>query len=111
MQGVQYIPTRERNRMMSGPASSLAMIGLSVSAIACAGMCLSAALRLFGGFHWAPLLGEAPQSASAAASVPVPQVSTTWLAVWNFGLPSTILALTAIVLRGWKVRAANEQTS
>ncbi len=93
--------------MMSGPASSLAMIGLSVSAIACAGMCLSAALRIFGGFHWAPLLGD-PQAATSAAPIPVAPVSTAWLAVWNFGLPSTILGLTVVVLRGWRGRASNE---
>ena len=42
--------------MMSGPTAGFAVIGVSASAVACVGLGLSAALRLFGGFAWAPIM-------------------------------------------------------
>ena len=102
MRNTQYIPTSERNRMMAGPTTGFAVIGVSASVIACVGMSMSAALHIFGGFLSAPVLAESrgasEPAAAAATSNPV------WLAFWNILLPLTLVAVTLMTFRSWRNR-------
>jgi hypothetical protein len=88
--------------MMSGPTAGFAVIGVSASAVACVGLGLSAALRLFGGFAWAPIM-EAGTGASRGAGASGP-ASTLWLSVWNIALPSVVFAITLITFYKWRSR-------
>lgn len=107
MRNTQYIPTSERNRMMSGPTTGLAVIGVSASVIACVGISMSAALHIFGGFLSAPVLAEsrgAVQPAAAGTANPM------WLAFWNILLPLVLVVVTLVTFRSWRNRenALNE---
>jgi hypothetical protein len=101
MRNTQYIPTRERNRMLAGPTTGLAVIGVSASVVACVGMSLSAALHIFGGFLSAPILADshgAGEGAVAATTNPV------WLTFWNILLPLTLVTITVVTFRSWRNR-------
>ena len=89
--------------MMSGPTAGFAVIGVSASAVACLALGLSAALRLFGGFSWAPIMAEASTSASRGAGASG-TTSTLWLSVWNIALPSVVFAITLITFYKWRSR-------
>jgi hypothetical protein len=102
MRNTQYIPTGERNRMMSGPTTGLAVIGVSASVIACVGMSLSAALHIFGGFLSAPVLAESRGGSEPAAAVA--SANPLWLSFWNILLPLTLVALTLVTFRSWRNR-------
>jgi hypothetical protein len=101
MRNTQYIPTSERNRMMTGPRTGFAIIGVSASVIACVGMSMSAALHIFGGFLSAPVLAESRGSSQPAAAGTANPV---WLAFWNILLPLTLVAVTLVTFRSWRNR-------
>jgi hypothetical protein len=103
MGSVKYIPTEERGRVMSGPTTAMAVMGISASAVACVGLCVSAALHMFGGFSRAPILGEAI-SGTPEARHPGTTANPIWLTVWNILLPAVILAITLVVFRSWRNR-------
>ena len=100
MRNTQYVPTRERNRMMAGPTTGLAIIGVSASVIACVGMSMSAALHIFGGFLSAPILAESHGAGQGAT----PATSSVWLAFWNILLPISLVAVTMVTFRSWRNR-------
>ena len=100
MRNTQYVPTRERNRMMAGPTTGLAIIGVSASVIACVGMSMSAALHIFGGFLSAPILAESHGAGQGAA----PATSSVWLAFWSILLPISLVAVTMVTFRSWRNR-------
>jgi uncharacterized membrane protein YhaH (DUF805 family) len=100
MRNTQYIPTHERNRMMTGPTTGLAIIGVSASVIACVGLSMSAALHIFGGFLSAPILAESHGGGRGAPAA----TSLVWLAFWNILVPITLVAVTTVTFRSWRNR-------
>lgn len=95
--------------MMSGMTSGFAVIGLSTSIVACAGLSLSAALHIFGGFVGFPLLAEAAPGTATQAAHNGTTSSALWLSVWNILLPTTILAITLVTFRTWRERENSSQ--
>jgi hypothetical protein len=102
MRNTQYIPTRERNRMLAGPTTGFAVIGVTASVIACVGMSMSGALHIFGGFLSAPVLAESRGVAQPVAGAGT--ANPVWLAVWNILLPLTLVAVTLVTFRSWRNR-------
>lgn len=101
MRNTQYIPTRERNRMMAGPTTGLAVIGVSASVVACIGMSMSAALHIFGGFLSAPILADSHGAGPDAAATTTNPI---WLTFWNILLPLTLVSVTLVTFHSWRNR-------
>ncbi len=94
----RYIPIEERGRILSGPTAGVAVVCVSLSAVACVGLSLSAALHVFGGFASAPILqgtgfGTFQRGGNAI-----------WLAIWNVMMPIVLLAITLLIFRSWRKR-------
>ena len=98
--GSRHIPMEEQGRILSGPTTGIAVICVSLSAVACVGLSLSAALHIFGGFSSAPMLqgtGFGTSQTGGAAST-----SSVWLRAWNVMMPIFLLAITLLTFRSWR---------
>ena len=87
-----YISIHGRGEFTGGPTTPLAVAGISASAVACVGLCLSASLHIFARVSTAPVLAEASVS------------SPLWMAVWNILLPISLLSITLVTYRSWRKR-------
>ncbi len=98
----RYIPLEERGRVLSGPTAGIAVVCVSVSAVASVGLSLSAFLHIFGGFSSLPILQGTgfgpPQSAGAI------NTGTLWLTIWNVMMPVILMAITLLTFRSWRKR-------
>jgi hypothetical protein len=104
--GSRHIPLEEQGRILSGPTAGIAVICVSLSAVVCVGLSLSAALHIFGGFAWAPMLQETgfgtSQTGGAAST------SSFRLTAWNVMMPIFLLAITLLTFRSWRKRSSAE---
>ena len=87
-----YFPIQGRGQVAGGPTTPFAVAGVSVSALSCVGLCLSAALHIFARVSAAPVLAEASVS------------SPLWMTVWNILLPVSLLGITLVTYRSWRKR-------
>ena len=92
-----YISIHGRGELTGGPTTPLAVAGISASAVACVGLCLSAALHIFARVSTAPVLAESSAS------------SLLWLSVWNILLPLSLLGITLVTYRNWRKRELAER--
>jgi hypothetical protein len=91
-----YFPIQGRGQVAGGPTTPFAVAGITASAVACAGLCLSAALHIFARVSAAPVLAESSVS------------SPLWMTVWNIFLPVSLLGITLVIYRSWRKRANAE---
>lgn len=89
-----YIPIQSRGQVLGGPATFVAIVGISASGVACLGLSLSAAMHIFGGLSAAPVLAEAFVS------------NRFWLAFWNIAMPCLLSGITLWTYRIWRRREA-----
>lgn len=85
-----YIPIQGRGHVVDGTTTYIAVAGISASAIACAGLSLSAAIHIFAGLSAAPVLAEAFVS------------NRFWLAFWNIVMPCSLSGITVATYRSWR---------